>query len=129
MPQHNGNVQGTGLLLVQGGATYVMRSSPALVMPNPSHTNWAPNAASGLVASDFHELTSAGTLVSSSNPDFSAAGGILQLGFWRAGSSGTFVGMDFRDAGIDNWRVEIVPSPAGTAALVAGSLIVIRRRR
>lgn len=128
MPAHNGNVQGTGLLITQGGINYVMRG-PTLVMPNPTFSNWALNSAPGLVSTDFWELTNAGVLISSSNPDFTAAGGIMHLGFWRAGSSGTFVGTDFRDAGIDNWRVEIVPSPGPLALLAVGGLTALRRRR
>ena len=125
-----GNVQGTGLLIVQNGNYFVQRN-PVLVMPFSSHSSWAPNAAPGLVASDLWELLPSGLLDSTSNPDFSAAGGIMQLGFWRGVSSGGFSGgVDNRHAAIDNWRVRIVPTP-GTAAvgLIAGTLLAARRRR
>lgn len=128
-PASTGNIQGTGLLIEQGGKTYIQRN-PVLVMPNPTFSDWATNAAPGLVAADLWELSPTGVLNSSSNPDFSAAGGVMQLGFWRGGSSGNFVGTDFRDAGIDNWRVEIaVPGPGAAGLLLLGGLVPTRRRR
>lgn len=128
MPASSGNIQGTGLLIEQGGKTFIQRN-PVLVMPNPTFAEWASNLAPGLVASDLWELTNTGQLISSSNPDFSAAGGVMQLGFWRGGSSGNFVGTDLRDAGIDNWRVEIIPTPASASLLLLGTLASVRRRR
>ena len=127
-PSSAGNVQGTGLLIEQGGKTFIQRS-PVLVMPNPVFAAWSGNAAPGLVASDLWEVTPTGGLISSSNPDFSAAGGVMQFGFWRGGSSGNFVGADYRDAGIDNWRVVVAPTPGGAALLGLGGLLAARRRR
>jgi hypothetical protein len=75
------------------------------------------------------ELTSTGVLIASSNPDFSASGGIMQFGFWRGASSGNFVGTDFRDAGIDNWHVEIVPTPGSASLLLTAGLVGAKRRR
>lgn len=127
-PASGGNVQGTGLLIEQGGKTYIQRS-PVLVMPNPGFTDWAQNSAAGLVASDLWEVTATGTLIASSNPDFSTSGAVMQFGFWRGASSGNFVGTDFRDAGIDNWRVVIAPSPASASLLGIGLFLSARRRR
>lgn len=128
-PNNAGNVQGTGLLIVQGGKVFTQRN-PVLVMPSPGFSNWAPNSAPGLVAADLWELTNTGTLIFNSNPDFSATGGTMQFGFWRGASSGTTgSGTYFRDAGIDNWRVEIVPSPGAFAVFAVGGLVAVRRRR
>lgn len=127
-PMSFGDVQGTGLLIEQGGKTFIQRN-PVLVMPNPGFADWASNSAPGLVASDLWEVTATGTLISASNPDFSAAGGVMQFGFWRGGSSGSFVGTDVRDAGIDNWRVVVAPTPGAMALLGMGGLCAARRRR
>lgn len=127
-PGTTGNVQGSGLLIEQSGKVYIQRN-PILVMPNPGFTNWALNSAPGLVASDLWEVTGTGIIISNSNPDFSATGGIMQLGFWRGASSGNAVGTGLRDAGIDNWHVEIVPTPATTSLLFATGLVGSSRRR
>ena len=125
---NSGNGQGTGLLVLQGGSIFVQRN-PLLVMPQPAFTNWAPNAAPGLVAADLWELNPNGLLNQFSNPDFSASGGVMQLGFWRGASSGNFVGTAFREAGIDNWSVRIVPAPASVALLGIAGLTASRRKR
>lgn len=126
-PAAGGDIQGGGLLIVQSGSIFIQRT-PIFVVPNPAFTDWASQSAS-LLASDLWELSPTGLLDPSTNPDFSASGGVMQLGFWRGGSSGNFVGTDFRDAGIDNWRVVIVPAPAGVGVLAVGSLSMMRRRR
>lgn len=128
MPGTSGNNQGSGLLIEQSGKVYIQRN-PILVMPNPGFTDWAFNSAPGLVASDLWEVTGTGTLISNSNPDFSATGSIMQLGFWRGASSGNAVGTGFRDAGIDNWHVEIIPTPATASLLAAAGLVGATRRR
>jgi hypothetical protein len=120
-----GNGQGSGLAIFQGGRFYVQRN-PILVMPFTSFSNWGPNAAPGLVAADLWELDNAGNFISTSNPDFSIAGGTMQLGFWR-GNSGN--GSYNTDCGIDNWRVEIIPAPGFVGMAAAGGLLAARRRR
>ena len=120
-----GNGQGTGLAILQGG-TYYRLSTPALVMPFTSFSNWAPNSAGSITASDMWEVTPSGTVNPFSNPDFSASGAIMQLGFWR-GNSGN--GSYNTDCGIDNWNVHILPSPGSAALLGLGGLLAARRRR
>lgn len=127
-PASTGDNQTTGMLIEQGGKVFVQRN-PVLVMPNPTFSQWAPNASPGLVAGDLWELTPAGLLVSSSNPDFSVTGGVMQFGFYRGASSGNFVGTDIRLAGIDNWRVRIIPTPGTATLLLIGGLAGLRRRR
>ncbi|MCA9304274.1 MAG: hypothetical protein KC996_09145 [Phycisphaerales bacterium] len=125
---NSGDGQGTGLLIMQGGKIYIQRN-PVLVMPAPNFSNWAPNAAPNLQASDLWELSSTGTLNSSSNPDFTITGGLMQFGFYRGASSGNFVGTGFREAGIDNWNVRILPTPATTMLLGSAGLLAMKRRR
>jgi len=122
-----GNGQGSGLVIQQGGTYYIQRT-PILVMPYASFNTWQPNAAPGLTAGDFWELTNTGTLISSNNPDFSTSGGVMQFGFWRGNSGNSSYQTD---CGIDNWRVEIipVPGPTGSAVLALSGLIACRRRR
>ena len=124
-----GNVQGSGLLIIQNGVHYVQRN-PVLVMPFAQFSNWGANPAPGLVASDLWEVDFAGMLDPAANPDSPASGGVMQLGYWRGASSGGGTFLSVREAGIDNWRVHIVPTP-GTAAvgLIAGTLLAARRRR
>ncbi|TVR99661.1 MAG: hypothetical protein EA423_12340 [Phycisphaerales bacterium] len=124
-----GNVQASGLLVLQGGSYYIQRN-PTLVMPFSSFSNWAPNSAPGLLASDLWEVDLAGQVDPTSNPDFSAAGGVMQLGFYRGSSSGFATGVSVREAGIDNWSVRIVPAPGAACTLaLMGALGAARRRR
>jgi hypothetical protein len=120
-----GNGQGSGLVILQNGIFYAQRN-PILVMPYVPFQNWLPNVASGLVASDFHEVDPLLNINPFSNPDFSATGSVMQLGFWR-GNSGN--GSYNTECGIDNWRVEIVPAPGAASALAACGLLMMRRRR
>ncbi|MGH7244474.1 MAG: hypothetical protein ACREJD_13770 [Phycisphaerales bacterium] len=122
-----GNGQGSGLVIFQGGNYYIQRT-PILVMPYATFNTWQPNAAPGLVASDFWRIDNSLNLFSGSNPDFSTSGGVMQFGFWR-GNSGNFGYQT--DCGIDNWRVDIVPvpGPTGSAALAFAGLIACRRKR
>jgi hypothetical protein len=124
-----GNGQGSGCVIVQGGRTYLQRN-PILVMPFSSFSNWGANPAPGLVASDFWEIDIAGNLFAGNNPDFSISGGVMQFGFYRGNSSGTLSSGVFNsECGIDNWRVDVVPSPSGAAALAGAGLLAMRRRR
>jgi len=127
LPNQAGNGQGTGLAIFQNGKYYALRT-PALVMPAPTYTVWTANSAPLTVAANYWEFTPAGNLLPGSNPDFSATGSIMQLGFWR-GNSGNFSYQT--DCGIDNWRVEItqVPTPGSLGLLAAGGALAVRRRR
>lgn len=120
-----GNGQGTGLAILQGGK-YFRLQTPALVMPYTNFSTWGPNNAPSILATDMWEVTPSGTLLSNSNPDFSASGGVMQLGFWR-GNSGN--GSYNTDCGIDNWHVQIVPAPGAAALVGLGGLLISRRRR
>lgn len=124
-----GNGQGGGLAIVQGGITYIQRN-PVLVMPYSGFSTWTANPAPGLVASDLWELTPGGGLIPGNNPDFSASGGVMQFGFWRGNSSGTLSSGTFNsEAGIDNWRVEIIPAPGAAGVLAVAGVVATRRRR
>ncbi len=125
---NSGDGQGSGLLVIQNGTIYIQRN-PILVMPHPAFSLWAQNAAPGLVAGDLWEIMPNGFLDSTSNPDFSAAGGVMQLGFWRGASSGNAVGDFSRLAGIDNWSVRIVPTPGALLMLAPAGLLTCSRRR
>jgi hypothetical protein len=120
-----GNGQGSGLAILQNGI-YYRQQSPILVMPFATFSSWAPNAAPGLTATSFAEVTPAGIVNIGNNPDFSATGSIMQLGFWRGNSAN----QNFNtDCGIDNWHVDIIPAPGATALLGLGGLVALRRRR
>jgi hypothetical protein len=120
-----GNGQGSGLAILQNGI-YYRQQSPILVMPFATYSNWTSNAAAGLTAASFAEVTPSGIIIPGSNPDFSASGTIMQLGFWRGNSANGNINTD---CGIDNWHVDIIPAPGALALLGAGGLVAMRRRR
>jgi len=124
----SGDGQVTGLAIIQNGTIYVQRS-PLLVMPYSGFSDWMQNAAPGLQATDLWELTGSGLLDSTSNPDWSITGSTMQLGFYRGSSSGFGTEDFFREAGIDNWRVHIIPAPAAMLPLLCAVGLVSRRRR
>jgi hypothetical protein len=124
----SGDGQATGLLIVQNGIIYIQRT-PVLVMPYSTFSTWAQNAAPGLVASDMWEIMGNGFVDPNSNPDFTATASVMQLGFWRGASSGNFTGQAFREAGIDNWSVRVVPTPASLGLLAPAGLLAFSRRR
>ena len=119
-----GNGQGSGLLILQGGK-YYRQQNPLLVMPYSGYSNWTNNPAPGLLAADFAEVSLAGVVNTSSNPDFSAAGSIMQLGFHRGNSGNSGYNTD---CGIDNWSVKIVPEPATLSLLGLAGLAIMRKR-
>ena len=125
MPAQAGNGQGTGLVINQNGINYILRN-PLLVMPAVGFTTWNPNNAPSILAADMWELTNTGILISTSNPDYSASGTIMQLGFWRGNSANQNINTD---CGIDNWHVDIVPTPGSLALVGLGGLVAARRRR
>lgn len=120
-----GNVQGGGLAILQGGR-YYLQVSPTYVMPLPTYATWQSQTQVNLTQSLLWELTPSGTLNASSNPDFSITGGTMQFGFYRGNSNN---GSVQTDAGIDNWRVEVVPAPGAAALLMLGGLVAGKRRR
>ncbi|MCY2925529.1 MAG: PEP-CTERM sorting domain-containing protein [Planctomycetota bacterium] len=120
-----GNGQGSGLLILQNGK-YYRQQNPLLVMPYSGYSNWTANSAPGLLSTDFAEVTLAGIVNVGSNPDFSAAGSIMQLGFYRGNSGNTGYNTD---CGIDNWSVNIVPEPATMGLVALGALAALKRRR
>jgi len=120
-----GNGQGSGLAIIQSGRYYLLRN-PILVMPYSGFSTWTPNVAGSISAADLHEISNTGAINSASNPDFSASGGVMQLGFWR-GNSGNF-SYD-TSCGIDNWNVRIIPAPGALALAGLGGLLASRRRR
>lgn len=120
-----GNGQGSGLAIYQNGRFY-RQQNPILVMPYAGYSSWTANPSLGLLAADFAEVTLAGLVLTGNNPDFSAAGTIMQLGFVRSNSGN---GSYNTDCGIDNWHVNVVPAPASAAMLGLGGLMAARRRR
>ena len=120
-----GNGQGSGLLILQN-SKYYRQQNPLLVMPYSGYSTWTANAAPGLLAADFAEVTLAGIVIPSSNPDFSATGSIMQLGFHRGNSGNSGYNTD---CGIDNWHVNIVPEPASILLLAAACPLVLKRSR
>lgn len=118
----------TGLAISQGGKTYVQRN-PLLVMPYPVFNTWGANAAPGLNASDLWELDPSGVLNQFSNPDWSASAAVMQMGFYRATSSGNSTSSYVREAGIDNWNVRIIPAPGVGVLLALAGAASMRRRR
>lgn len=119
-----GHGQSTGIVILQGG-DYFLQATPFMVMPYASFSTWGPNAAPGLVATDFQRLDPLG-YYTAATPDFSSSGGVMQFGFWRANSGNN----SYNTAcGIDNWRVEVVPAPGAAAMLGLGGLAALRRRR
>ena len=104
------------------------------VLRNPgllyTQSSWGTNARNGIVATDLFLIDSLGNFDPSRNPDFTASGGEMQFGFWRANGSGTSASGTFNyETGIDNWSVTlVVPSP-GALALVGLAGLIGRRRR
>lgn len=125
VPTQPGNGQGSGLAIFQSGRYYIQRT-PTLVMPGATFSTWQPNPAPGLVASDLWEISLTGILTSSSNPDFSTSGGVMQFGFWRGNSANQNINTE---CGIDNWSVTLVPSPGSLALVGMGGVAAMRRRR
>jgi hypothetical protein len=119
-------LMGTGLAILQDGNFYVLRK-PSLMYAQGS---WNTVARTGIVATDLYLIDSNGNFDQSRSPDFSAAGGVMQFGFWRANGSGTAASGTFNyETGIDNWSVTlVVPSP-GALALVGLAGLIGRRRR
>ncbi len=109
-----GNGQGSGLLILQN-SKYYRQQTPMLIMPYSGFSSWTFNPALGLTATSFAEVSLTGVVNTGSNPDFSATGTTMQLGFARSNSGN---GSYNTDCGIDNWHVTIVPALALSAAAI-----------
>ena len=112
---------GYGALLSQGGTVYIAGFGTTTT------PFWIGFSLSDLTASNFSKLSGAGPVT----PDFSATGGVIQLGYFA--SNGTGIARSTSTlSGLDNWSVTVttaVPEP-GTYALLATGLIglLVRRR-
>jgi hypothetical protein len=94
--------QSTGIAIRQGGQIYV---APAGSTPEAA---WTHKQLRGLQFSDFGVLAPNG-FPGGSSPDFSAAGGPIEVGFTR-GNSTSVGGAGYTiAAAIDNWQVRINP--------------------
>jgi hypothetical protein len=119
------SVQLSGPVVRQGGNFYF---APVLTV---SASNWTTSNLLALTASDFYLVTNNTSLAygldTSTNPDFSAAGGVIDFGVFRGSTSGPVPGGDGDSAigYIDNPTITI-PAPATLLALLA---LTPRRRR
>jgi hypothetical protein len=117
---------GYQLVLVQGDTHYNALATGGAVAQGPGNglpNGWSSQAFTGLTADSFTWLSGSGPL----NPDFSASGGVIQLGYLSQNTSiDTGVATT---SGIDNWMVTIhsVAEPSGLA--LAGRGCAQRRRR
>ena len=100
--------QGRFPALIQGGTFYINVSAGNTLVLN----SWTPFSTTGLIATDFEELsvTSTGTVIAGSHPDFTASGAPIQFGYARGNSSS-----NARTGRIDNWSVTV----SGTATPVS----------
>ena len=120
---------GYGLLLVQGGKRFVATSVMAL-----NGEGWKSVNQPGFTGTEFFQSFPDGT-GSSFDPDFSDAGGPIQLGFYNVSLAGP-AGVAVNTGGVDNWSVTIhtreltpVPAAAALALLAAGLGLVVSRIR
>lgn len=103
------------LALEQGGNVYV--NTPRGLAAG----NWETFSETRLRASDFGEFSPTdGDQDFSSNPDFSAAGGLITLGFTTRNSTSNDI---TRTVDYDNFRVHIQPVPLPPAVLLLGSAL------
>ncbi|MEM7391920.1 MAG: PEP-CTERM sorting domain-containing protein [Verrucomicrobiota bacterium] len=91
---------------------------------------WQGRTYTNLVATDFSRIFGSGPL----RPDFSAAGDLIQFGYYVA--NGTFIhAPTFSESGIDNFSVsfeaDAIPEPATAGFFLAGpgGWLIYRRRR
>ncbi len=118
--------QATGLALYQSGVYYI---APGLV--TGPLTSWVSMMKTihlaDLVAIDPADLTDG--LNQSLHPDLSDTAPVIQFGFYRSiqtavGGTGFSV-----TAGIDNWRVYVMPAPGAMALLALPGLLALPARR
>jgi hypothetical protein len=93
-----GSGQYSAPALRQNGKIYTLvPGAGAFLTPDPV---WTPHSLSGLTQNDFRTLASA-----SEHPDFSTAGGRIEVGFMRLHSVPAGNAGGTRIGGIDNWRL------------------------
>ncbi len=118
--------QSTGPAVQQGGNLYILNSQ---LITGPGLT-WANHSLSGLTSADFSIVSVTPTTIfdNSQHPNFSAAGGPIQFGFFRANSTGFNLGGYTLSAGIDNWQITIAAGSSAAAtvpALSQWSIVVL----
>jgi hypothetical protein len=94
--------QSTGIAIRQSDQVYVAQAGAT------PETAWTHKQVRGLAFSDFGVLAPNG-FPGGSSPDFSAAGGPIEVGFVRGNSTGKGGGSYTIAAAIDNWQVRINP--------------------
>lgn len=112
-------VQSNAVIVRQGGRLYY---AP---LPLTSVGGWANASTRGVTASNFQEIINIGAqfLDVNSHPDFSAAGGPVEVGFARGnsnGGGGNFIGYT-NVAAADNLRIAVHPCIAVTQQPLAAS--------
>ncbi len=111
------------ILLEQDGVVY--QAGYTLTTIEPTINQWVHHAYSNLTADDFLDVFS-NTL----HPDFSASGGLMELGFISANGTSGFSPTG-TSSGIDNWSVSIssVPLPPAILFFVSGLLSIMGLRK
>lgn len=105
-----GQGQSTGPAVQQGGNLYILNTT---VVTGPAVT-WSNIPLTGLTSADFAlvNVTTAPTLFDNTqHPNFSAGGGPIQFGFFRANGTSVGGGGYTLAAGIDNWQITINAAP------------------
>jgi len=124
-----GNGQASGLVIKQGGNIYIQRSG-LLTMPSPLFSNWQINFCASISSSQMHRIDGQGNILSGDNPDFSASGGAMTLGFLRENAGGSAGdGLLEFECGIDDICITAIPGPGAMALLAVGGALAPRRRR
>ncbi len=74
---------------------------------------WTPHVLNGLTSADFGLVNVTPTTVvdSTQHPDFTASGGPIQFGFFRANGTGLNGEGYTLAAGIDNWQITLAAAP------------------
>jgi hypothetical protein len=123
-----GDGQASGPALQQDGKVYLRYAVFA------KDANWTPKSFLGLTQDSFSllNLTDTGIVDGTKHPDFSAAGSPITFGFFRFNATAATAsggGSYSIIAGIDNWRIAILPEPSSLLLLGLGLLGLIGRRR
>jgi hypothetical protein len=110
-----GQGQSTGPAVQQGGNLYILNSQ---LITGPG-TTWANHTLSGLTSADFSivSVTPTSLFDNSQHPNFSAGGGPIQFGFFRANGTGISGGAYTLSAGIDNWQITIAAGPSASTTV------------